>query len=112
MFRRFLTAKVHRAAITGKELDYEGSLGLDQNLMDAVGLLPGEIVMVFNVAAGHRFETYLIPLARGSGAVTLYGAAARLGEIGDRIIVMAYGFAETPPEPKIVVLDEGNRIIE
>ena len=111
MLRRFLTAKVHRAAVTSKELDYEGSFGLDQDLMDAVGLLPGEVVMVLNLDAGHRLETYLIPLARGSKQVALYGAAARLGEVGDRVIVLAYGLAETPPVPKVIVLDEKNNVV-
>lgn len=109
--RRFLTAKIHRATVTAKSVDYEGSLGLDEDLMDAAALTAGEMVMVFNITNGQRFETYLIPAPRGSKTVSLNGAAARLGEVGDRIIVLAFGLAETPPRPKIITLDEHNNVI-
>lgn len=109
--RRFLVAKIHRATVTATELSYEGSLGIDEDLMDAVGLLAGEIVHVFNVNNGHRLETYTIPLPRGSKDITLYGAAARLGQVGDRLIVLAYGLAEEPPTPRKIELDENNDVV-
>ena len=111
MLRRLLVAKVHRATVTATELSYEGSLGIDEDLLDAVGLLAGEIVHVFNVNNGHRLETYTIPLPRGSKDITLYGAAARLGQVGDRLIVLAYGLAEEPPAPRKIELDENNNVV-
>lgn len=111
MLRRFLIVKIHQATVTATELTYEGSLGIDEDLMDAVGLLAGEMVHVFNVNNGHRFETYTIPLTRGSKDVTLNGAAARLGQVGDRLIVLAYGLAEEPPAPRVLELDENNGVV-
>ena len=111
MLRRFLSSKIHRATVTETLLDYEGSLGLDEDLMDAVGLLAGEMVYVFNVDNGSRLETYIIPLPRGSKAVTLNGAAARLGAVGDRVIVVAYVLAEEPPAPRKIELDENNDVV-
>jgi aspartate 1-decarboxylase len=111
MLRRFLLAKLHRATITATELSYEGSLGIDEDLMDAAGLLSGEMVHVFNIDNGHRFETYTIPLPRGSKGIALYGAAARLGQVGDRVIILAYALAEEPPVPRKIELDENNDIV-
>ncbi len=111
MLRRFLTSKLHRATITATALDYEGSLGLAEELMEAAALQAGEMVSVFNITNGHRFETYVIPMPRGSRTVSLNGAAARLGEVGDRLIILAYALAETAPPPRVVKLDEKNNII-
>ncbi len=111
MLRRFLIAKIHRATVTGTEVAYEGSLGLDEDLMDAAGFRADEIVHVFNINNGHRFQTYTIPMSRGSKAVVLYGAAGRLGEVGDRLIVLAYALAEEPPTARRIELDENNDII-
>jgi aspartate 1-decarboxylase len=111
MLRRFLTAKIHRAAVTATKLSYEGSIGLDEKIIDAAGLLAGEIVHVFNINSGHRFETYIIPEARGSKAVTLNGAAARLGQVGDRLIILAYGLNEEPLTPRKLELDENNDVV-
>ncbi len=111
MLRRFLIAKIHRATITATKLTYEGSVGIDEDLMDAVGLLAGEMVHVFNVNNGHRLETYTIPLARGSKDFTLNGAAARLGQVGDRLIILAYGLADEPPAPRKLDLDENNDVV-
>ncbi len=111
MLRRFLIAKIHQATVTETDLSYEGSVGIDQNLMDAVGLLAGEIVHVFNVNNGQRFETYTIPMPRGSRAITLNGAAARLGQVGDRLIILAYGLAEEPPTPRKIELNENNEVV-
>lgn len=111
MLRRFLIAKIHQATVTATKLTYEGSVGIDEDLMDAVGLLAGEMVYVFNVNNGHRLETYTIPLARGSKDFTLNGAAARLGQVGDRLIILAYGLAEEPPAPRKLDLDENNVVV-
>ena len=109
-----LRAKLHRIRVTEANLDYEGSLTVDADLMDAVGMFAYERILVANVENGNRFETYLIPGPRGSGVCCLNGAAAHKGAVGDRLIVMA--FAQMPPEeaatfvPNVGRLDENNRL--
>ena len=111
-----LKSKLHLATVTRSELHYHGSLTIDPNLMDAVGLLPYEAILVSNVATGLRAQTYVLPGRRGSGSIELNGAMARLGSVGDRVIVMA--FAEIEPEeleahqPRVVVLDQQNQVVE
>ena len=85
-----LKAKLHRIRVTEACLDYEGSLTLDPDDMEAVGILPYEKILCADVENGNRFETYAIAGARGSGVCCLNGAAARLGKVGDRLIVMAF----------------------
>lgn len=89
--RIMLRSKIHRATLTGKELDYEGSIALDRRLMDAADLLPGEQVHVLNVNTGSRLVTYVIEAPVGLGTVMLNGPAARLGEVGDIVVILAYG---------------------
>lgn len=96
MLITLLKAKLHRIRVTGTELDYEGSLTLDPDDMEAVGIVPFEKILVADVENGNRFETYAIAGSRGSRVCRLNGAAARLGKVGDRLIVMA--FAQVPPE--------------
>jgi aspartate 1-decarboxylase len=93
-FRLLLKSKIHRATLTGKELDYEGSIALDRQLMDASDLLAGEQVHVLNVNTGSRLVTYVIEAPAGSGTVMLNGPAARLGEVGDVVVILAYGYYE------------------
>ena len=107
-----LKAKLHRIRVTEACLDYEGSLTLDPDDMEAVGILPYEKILCADVENGARFETYVIPGARGSRVCCLNGAAAHQGKIGDRLIVMAFG-QFTPEEaaahaPRVVFLDERN----
>ena len=113
MMRVLLKAKIHRATVTDRSLDYEGSITIDEDLMDAVGLLPNEQVQVYNVSNGHRFETYAIPGKRGSGEIGLNGAATHRGSVGDRVIVFAFCLvpSEEAPmhRPLILVLDEHNK---
>lgn len=110
--RLMLRSKIHRATLTGKALDYEGSITLDRRLMDAADLLPGEQVHVLNVNTGSRLVTYVIQAPAGSGTVMLNGPAARLGEIGDPVIVLAYGyysdFGARRLKPRIVHVNERN----
>ena len=112
MHRIMLKSKIHRAILTGKALDYEGSIALDRQLMSAADLLPGEQVHVLNVNTGARLVTYAIEAAAGSGTVMLNGPAARLGEVGDRIIIIAYGHYENTAarrlKPRIVHVNEQN----
>ncbi|HIE50178.1 MAG TPA: aspartate 1-decarboxylase [Armatimonadetes bacterium] len=116
MLRPFCRAKIHRATITAADLDYIGSLTLDADLMAAAELLPFEQVQVANVSTGARFETYLLEGEPGSGVVCLNGAAARLGQPGDVIIIFAYAWLN-PDElrdfrPRTIFVDEHNRITE
>jgi aspartate 1-decarboxylase len=114
MISTYLKSKIHRATVTEANLNYEGSLTLDSDLMLAAGLREHEQVAVVNINNGHRFETYLIAGKAGSQTVCLNGAAARLGEIGDKIIIIAYvGLSENEyqtHQPKVVFVDANNRI--
>ena len=113
MLRELMKSKIHRATITDAHLDYVGSLTLDRDLMEAADLIAGEKVHVVNVNTGGRFETYVIEGKRGSGTVCANGAAARLVQKGDLVIVIAYGFfneAEAKAhEPRIAFVDGRNR---
>src|SRR6056297_2470072 len=105
-------SKLHQMAVTEANLMYEGSITIDQDLLDAANLLPYEKVQVLNITNGSRLETYTIPGERGSRVCCLNGAAARLTQVGDRIIVISY--AEMTPEeakdhkPNVVIVDENN----
>lgn len=110
-----LKSKIHRAVITQSELDYIGSITIDEDLMDAAGLIEYEHVHIVNVNSGSRIETYVIAGERGSGVICLNGAAARSGQRGDHIIVMSYANV-TPEEakkssPQVVFVDEKNKPI-
>lgn len=110
-----LKSKIHQARVTGVDMSYEGSIVIDSDLMDEVGLIPFEKVLVANVTNGSRFETYVIKGAPGSGTIALNGAAARRGQIGDQVIILS--FAQMPAEeakdfsPKMIQLDEHNKVL-
>ena len=110
-----LKSKIHRAAVTGASLDYEGSLSIAADLAETVGLRQYERILVGNMANGERFETYVILGKAGSGVIELNGATAHLGKIGDRLTIMAYGqfdpLEASHHRPAVIVLDERNRII-
>ncbi|MFH0911384.1 MAG: aspartate 1-decarboxylase [Planctomycetota bacterium] len=112
MLRQMLRSKIHRATLTGKHLEYEGSIGIDAALLKAADILPGEKVEVVVLENGARFQTYAI--AGKPGEVSLNGAAARLAEVGDRVIVMAFGLVESREaagvEPRIVRVDARNAV--
>lgn len=116
MNRFMCKSKIHRATITQAELHYEGSLTLDAALMEETNLLPYEKIQVVNINNGNRFETYVIEGERNSGVICLNGAAARLGMVGDRVILIAYGVFSDEElsnyKPKVVFVDEHNRIIK
>ena len=116
MLRLMLRSKIHRATITDANLDYEGSLTIDQELLSAAGILPYEQVMVSNLNNGERFETYVIPGNRGSGTICLNGPTARKGVIGDRIVIFCYEYYNEQGlktfKPTIIKLDEKNRMIK
>ena len=115
MMRILCKSKIHRAIVTEANLNYEGSLTLDPLLMEAAGLVPFEQVHVLNLNNGARFETYLIEGERGSGTVCVNGAAARLVQVGDPIIVLAYTLVSEDElvdfTARIVFVDENNRVV-
>ncbi len=116
MYLQLLKSKLHRARVTGCMLDYEGSLAIDTDLLDAVGMLPYEKILVVNQTNGKRLETYAIPAPRGSREFCLNGAAARCGCPGDLLTVMSFALV-TPEEahalrPRVAVLDDRNEIAQ
>ena len=116
MTRQMLRAKVHRITVTERDVEYEGSLTLDRNLMDACGMVPYERVEVYDVDNGNRFATYLIEGPAGSGACCINGAAARLVEVGHKVILACYAQVEEEKaashRPRVVLVDGDNRIRE
>ena len=108
-----LQAKLHRARLTLADLEYEGSCGIDEVLLDATGMIPNQYIEIYNVSNGERFSTYIIKAARGSGEISLNGAAARKAAIGDILIICAYSMysdAELATHrPVVVRLDSRNR---
>ena len=116
MYRTLLAAKIHSCTITDANLQYMGSISIDELLLTAVGIVPYEQVQVVNVNNGERFITYAIAAAPGSGSIELNGAAARLGIKGDKLIIMTYAqFEQSEAQshhPRVVLVDERNHITE
>ncbi len=112
MHLELLKSKIHRAEVTDSSLNYEGSLGIDAEFMEMVGLLPFEKILVGNLANGARFETYAIPAPAGSKKFSLNGATARLGKVGDLLTIMAFchvAAAEAESwTPRVLVLGSAN----
>lgn len=110
-----LKAKIHRANVTMADLNYEGSISIDTDLLEASGILVHEKVDVLNINNGERFTTYVIPAKAGSGAIQVNGAAARLVQIGDPVIIISYASMSVEEakkfEPKVVLVDLKNRVI-
>ena len=114
MQQTILKSKLHQARVTSVLMDYEGSIEIDENLMDEAGIPTYEQVHVFNINNGHRFVTYAIPGKRGDRVISINGAAAHLAQINDRIIIVAYGIISMDQEiimPKVLVLDEKNQVV-
>jgi aspartate 1-decarboxylase len=116
MHIHLLKAKLHRAAVTGASLNYEGSLTIASDLMEAAGLAPYERILCGNMNNGERWETYVIRGRANSGVIELNGAVARLGQVGDRLTIMAFAEVDSAEaenwKPTTVTLDEKNRIVE
>lgn len=110
-----MKSKLHRAVVTQADLDYEGSIAIDRDLLDAADILPHEQVDVWNISSGARFTTYAIPAPRGGKSFAVNGAAARMVQKGDRIIVATWAQLERAEaerhEPTVVLLNERNEII-
>ena len=116
MLRMMLNSKIHRATVTEADLNYVGSITIDQDLLDAVGMLPNEKVHVVNNNNGARFETYIIAGARGSSVICVNGAAARLVQRGDVVIILSYVYmmneeAKTH-KPTVAIMNQDNSIRE
>ena len=115
MFRTMLKSKIHRATVTQADLHYVGSVTVDQDLMDAADLLPGEQVAIVDINNGSRLETYVIPGTRGSGVIGINGAAARLVAPGDLVILISYASVSDAEArslvPRVVFVDADNRIL-
>jgi aspartate 1-decarboxylase len=113
MLRTMLQAKLHRVRVTEADLDYEGSCGIDRVLLDASGLRPNQYIELYNINNGERFSTYVIEAPRGSGIISLNGAAARKALVGDLLIICAYSqYSEAELaaySPVVVLVDENNR---
>jgi len=116
MTRKMMRAKIHRATVTEANVDYEGSITIDRDLMDATDLLPNEAVHVWDVTNGNRFETYVVEGPAGSGVICVNGAAAHLVNVDDLVIIAAFSWMDEAEarrhEPKVVFVDEQNRIRE
>ena len=116
MLITLLKSKLHRARVTHAKVHYPGSIGIDPELMEAVGIVPYELVLIADVTNGARLETYVVPAEAGAKEVIILGAAAQLMTEGDIVIIMS--FAQFTPEeaeqfkPKVVALDENNKIVK
>ena len=108
--RWMLRGKIHRATVTETRLDYEGSITVDQDLLDRAGIWVGEKVTVADVNNGNRFDTYTLPGERGSGIIAVNGAAAHLVSKGDLVILMAYELVDEPIRAKVLLVDSENRV--
>ena len=109
--RQFLRAKIHKATVTDADLAYVGSVTIDPDLMDRVGLDQYEKVLIVDNTNGARLETYWLTGARGSGEVRINGAAAHLVSRGDEVIIMAFEYAERPVRPRQILVDDENRFV-
>lgn len=116
MLRMMLNSKIHRAVVTEADLNYVGSITIDQDLLDAVGMLPNEKVHIVNNNNGARFETYIIAGQRGSGVICVNGAAARLVQRGDVVIILSYAYVMNDEakdhKPTVAIMNENNSIRE
>ncbi|OZS79410.1 aspartate 1-decarboxylase [Tetzosporium hominis] len=114
MLRMMLNSKIHRATVTEADLNYVGSITIDQDILDAVGMLPNEKVHIVNNNNGARFETYIISGARGSGVICVNGAAARLVQKGDIVIILSYVYMMNEEakghKPTVALMNEDNSI--
>lgn len=116
MLHYMLKCKIHTATVTEANLKYMGSITIDEDLMDKAGILPNERVQVVDNNNGARLETYVIPGPRGSGVICLNGAAARLAQVGDIVIIMCYAFMDDEEaknhKPTVVMMGEGNKVTD
>lgn len=106
-----LKSKIHRAVVTDANVDYIGSISIDRDLIERVDLLPGELVHVWNVDNGERFETYVLEGARGSGEIVINGAAAHRVRVGHHVIITAFCLTDEPVQAQAILVDANNRYV-
>lgn len=111
MFREILKSKLHRAMITDADVDYEGSIEIPRDLMDAADLWAGEKVLVASITTGARLETYVLEGKPGTGRILINGGAAHLIKAGERVAIMAFAVTDQPVDPAVLLLDEKNAIV-
>ena len=105
-------SKIHHAVVTAADLEYVGSVGIDESLMRLTGIVEGEQVSLWNINNGQRIETYAIPLPAGTGQIVVNGAAARHFQPGDRVIIVAFCLTDEPVAPQMIVVDQQNRFVK
>ncbi len=110
--RWVLRSKIHKATVTEADLDYIGSITIDEDLLEKAGFWPGEKALVVSNTSGARLETYIIAGERGSGAVCMNGAAAHLIKTGEEIIVMGFELTDEPIQPKMILVDKHNKFVK
>ena len=109
--RFLLRSKIHKATVTDADLQYVGSITIDEDLIEKVGLWPGEKVLVVSNTSGARLETYVIQGERGSGVICMNGAAAHLIHKGDEVVIMGFELTDAPVTPKAILVDRGNKFV-
>ncbi len=109
--RSVVRSKIHKATVTGADVNYVGSISIDQDLIEKAGLWPGEKVLVVSNTSGARLETYVIVGERGSGEITMNGAAAHLIKAGEEIIIIGFEITDQPIEPTFILVDEHNHFV-
>ena len=109
--RTVLHAKIHKATVTQADPDYVGSITIDKDLTEKVGLWHNEKVLVASNTSGHRLETYVIEGERGSGKICMNGPAAHLIAAGEEVVIMGFEFTDTPIEPKVILVDKDNKFV-
>ena len=107
--RQLLKSKIHRATVTEADLDYVGSITIDQSLLEAVDLWPGELVHVWNITNGERFETYALAAPPDSGMIRINGAGAHKARPGDLVIIAAFALTDEPVTPRVILVDQRNQ---
>ena len=112
MLIKILKSKIHRATVTEADLDYEGSITIDKDLLDAAGMIPGEKVLIANLTNGARMESYAISGKRASGIICMNGAAAHLIKVGDEIIIMGFELTDKEIKPKNILVDKDNKFVK
>ncbi len=108
--RWLLRSKIHRATVTETRLDYEGSITIDEALLEKAGMWNGEKVLIADVNNGNRFDTYILPGKRDSGIIAINGAAAHLCKEGDKVIIMGFELTDQPIKANVILVDEKNRV--
>jgi aspartate 1-decarboxylase len=111
-FRQLLKSKIHRATVTEANVNYVGSITIDQILMEKVDLWPGELVHVWNCTNGERFETYALPGEPASGVICLNGAAALRVKVSDKVIVAAFALTDSPVHARVILVDDQNKFMK